>query len=339
MRRPRSLTLAGALLSAVLVGGGLTSCQAVTAPGPTAATGHQVVGYAEAGSTTTAQLAASRGVLTTVGVDGVNVTSDGAGLTPVSRESLALLRAAHAQKKKAELLVGNFDGTLGDFSPTIGDRLLGSPTHITTVVNTLASEVKAHGWDGVTVDLESLSARNPGGLTDFVAKLAGRLGADKSISICLMATTDGYGAEGYDLKGLGKAADHVVLMGYDQHGPTWTGAGPVGGQPWVAQTLAPLLNAIPAAKVQLGVAGYGYTWPKHGDGTQLSDADARAVVKKNGAEAVWDATQLEWHATLPNGTVIWWSDAKTLALREAFAAKNHLGGVAVWSLGLSDPLR
>lgn len=299
----------------------------------------QVVGYAEAGSTTAKQVAASRGVLTTVGVDGVNLTSNGAGLTAVSTDALALLQTAHTQKKKAELLVGNFDSSIGDFSPAIGDRLLGSPAHITGVVDKLAAEVKTHGWDGITVDLESLTDKHPAGLTALVSTLNTRLGAGKSVSICLMATLDDYAAEGYNLKGLGEAADHVVLMAYDQHGPTWSKAGPVGGQPWVAASLKPVLQAVPPAKVQLGVAGYGYTWPKTGDGTQLSDAEARALVKKAGAHAAWDATQLEWRATLSNGTTIWWSDAKTYAARTAYAARLHLGGIAVWSLGLSDSLR
>lgn len=303
------------------------------------ATKPPVVGYAEAGSTTTAQIAASRGVLATVGVDGVNVTSSGAGVTPVSTDARRLLTTAHAQRKKAELLVGNFDGDLGDFSSAVADRLLGSPAHIATVVDRVASEVEARGWDGVTVDLESLTDRHPAGLTDLVTHLKKRLGPSKSVSVCLMATTGDYASEGYDLTGLATAADHVVLMAYDQHGPTWTKAGPVGGQPWVEATLSQLLKRVPASKVQLGVAGYGYTWPKRGHGDQLSDAGARALVRKDGASAIWSPTQLEWHATLSNGTVVWWSDDKTFAERKAYAEELHLGGLAVWSLGLTDPLK
>jgi len=116
-----------ALAALTSLGGGICASQTLAAT--TASSKAQAVGYADAGSTTTTQVAASRGVLTTVTVDGVNLTSNGGGLTAVSAESLALLKAAHAQKKKAELLVGNFDGSIGDFSPAIGDRLLGSAAH------------------------------------------------------------------------------------------------------------------------------------------------------------------------------------------------------------------
>ncbi|ROQ38413.1 glycosyl hydrolase family 18 (putative chitinase) [Frondihabitans sp. PhB188] len=327
----RSARLVTAALAALVVlTAGCSSAQAATPP--------QVVGYAEAGSTSTAKLDASRSALTTIGIDGVNVTSDGGSITPVSTEALDLVKAAHARSEKAELLVGNFDGDLGDFSPAIGDALLGSRTHIDAVVGDLAAEVRAHGWDGVTVDLESLSDAHAAGLTRFVSELNKALGAGTSVSVCIMASTGGYAALGYDMAPLGRAADHIVLMAYDEHGPGWSGAGAVGGLPWVKESLAPLRKAVPASKLQLGIAGYGYTWPKHGNGEQLSDARARAIVKRDRATAKWSAAQAEWHATLSSGTTIWWSDARSYRTRLAYAKHLKLGGVAVWSLGLSDAL-
>jgi spore germination protein len=335
MRRPRLISVIVAVATAALLGGGITTARVLD---PLHAARQQVVGYAEPGGATRAHLRSSAGILTTVGVDGINVTSDGAHLTPVSSGSRRLLAAAHAEKKPAELLVGNFDGVLDDFSPDIGDRLLGSRANIRAVVKELAAVVRRQHWDGVTVDLESLTDEHPSGLTSFVAQLKGAVGAGTSVSVCLMATPDDYASEGYDLRGLGRAADHVVLMAYDQHGPTWSKAGPVGGRPWVEASLKPLLATIPASKVQLGVAGYGYTWPEEGDGEQVSDARARSMVHDDSAVARWVPAEQEWTATLSNGTVLWWSDAKTFALRKAYAARLHLGGVAVWSLGLSDAL-
>lgn len=298
-----------------------------------------VVGYDEAGSTSAKQLAATKGVATTIGIDGVNVAPTATHIDAVSPAALADLARAHAQGQKAELLVGNFDGSIGDFSPAIGDRLLGSSLHRQKIVAALKAEVAIHGWNGVTIDLESLTPTYPKQLTQFVSQLKAALGPSKTVSICLMATSDNdYAAYGYDLAGLGRAADEVVLMGYDQHGPTWTSAGPVGGQPWVAAAAKPLTKAIPTSKLVLGVAGYGYTWPQRGDGVQVSDAKARALVAKDHVKAIWSSTQLEWHATLSNGTVLWWSDAKTYAARVAYAKRLGWSGVAVWSLALSDPL-
>jgi spore germination protein YaaH len=47
----------------------------------------------------------------------------------------------------------------------------------------------------------------------------------------------------------------------------------------------------------------------------------------------------EWTAQLRDGSTVWWSDARSFAIRVAMARADGLHGVAVWSLGLSDPLR
>jgi len=128
-------------------------------------------------------------------------------------------------------------------------------------------------------------------------------------------------------------------MAYDEHGPTWNGVGPIGGLPWQEACLQQLLTLVPAAKVDLGVAGYGYTWPTTGTGVSVGDAQARQMVADDGSSATWDSTQGEWTATLSDGTVLWWSDAKSWSLRVTLAQKYALHGMALWSLGLSEPLQ
>jgi spore germination protein len=71
---------------------------------------------------------------------------------------------------------------------------------------------------------------------------------------------------------------------------------------------------------------------------QFSDASARQLVRAAGSTALWNARQGEWTATLPHGAVIGWSDARSWLLRVALARSYHLHGLALWSLGLSDPL-
>lgn len=327
-RRLVSLAVGTAAVLAVVVG---SLPAAAAAP-------FDVVGYAEGGSTPVSRLDASAAALTSVVVDGVNVTTDGRAVSAPSPEAIRLLGQAHARGERVELLVGNYDEALGDFSTGISDALLGSTANVDRVVRQLAAEVSTRGWDGITVDLESLSGAHPAGLTRLVSGLEAALGSDRSVSVCLMATTGDYRPLGYDLPALGRAADHVVLMAYDQHGPTWSGAGPVGGMPWVKAVLVPVRKAVPAARIQLGIAGYGYTWPRTGEGRQLSDQGARDLVAAQKAKPVWSVPQQEWRATLRDGTVVWWSDARSYDARVALARQLGLGGVAVWSLGLSDPL-
>lgn len=315
---------------------------AATQPAASVYSKLRVTGYAE-GWTTKAQLTASAKALTTVSVDGVNITRDGSGITAVTPEVQTQLKRARAAGKRAELLVGNFDDRISDFSPEIATRLLDSPTHIRSVVADLVAEVKKHRWDGITVDLESLDATNTAGLSRLVTQLDAALAAvsaKKTLSIALMATTSSYARLGYDLAVLNHHADNIVLMAYDQHGPWEDAPGPIGGYSYVKKTLAPLIRAVTDSRIQLGIAGYGYSWPTDGsEGEAYSPRQARALVKKDGAKAIWSSTYREWHATLDDGTILWWSDARAMTTRTRLAASLGLGGIAVWSLTLTDPLK
>lgn len=301
-----------------------------------------VTGYAEDG-TSGSVVAREAHALTTVGVDGVTLHSDGASITRVDDGVQALERAAHAEGLRAELLVSNYDDTIGDFSPHIGSRLLRDPAHRRAVVAQLVALVDQQGWDGITVDLESLREKDGPGLTAFVAQLASDLPAEGSVSVDLMAsiTSAGYRQTGYQLAGLAAHADVLALMAYDRHGPTWSGPGPIGPLGWQRATLAALLDQVPAAKVDLGVAGYGYTWPagphQH-DGRQVTVAGARKIVAEDGATARWVARAGEWTATLHDGTAIWWSDARSWLLRVSLAENACLHGLALWRIGSADPL-
>jgi spore germination protein len=335
-RLGRRFAAAIAIVAAV---GTLAGCSASSA-------GFEVTGYAESGATTKTQVLASANAMTEVGVDGVNLTASGDGVSAPDAAALRLLAEAHTHHLRASLLFGNFSNAIGDFSDPLAEELFRSPTNIRDVVSALVHEVRRHHWDGITIDLESLNGfgasghtrDDNAGLDKFVTALRAGLGS-RSLSICLSATTGSYANLGYDLHTISTSVDHVVLMAYDQHGPAWSKAGPVGGYPWVKQSVRGLLKSVPAAKIQLGVGEYGYTWPAHAIGTNYSDASMRALVRQNGARAVWSSSQLEWYSTFADGETVWWSDARSYRARVALARALHLGGVAVWSLGQGDPLR
>ena len=337
LRRVVVVDLAILSLATLAVVAGTTSLAHKASAAPALA----VTGYAESGgATTAAEIDASAPALSTVGVDGVNINSAGTSVSTPDSSTTTLLSKAHADKLRAEILVGNYSDALGDFDPTALDKLVSSSGNIGKVVSSLVSDVNAQGWDGVTVDFESIESQDEQGLVNFVTALKSALPSGKTVSVDVTAFPDAadYPANGYNLTALGNAVDRIALMAYDEHGPTWNGVGPIGGLPWQESCLKQVLADVPAAKVDLGVAGYGYTWPKSGTGVQVTDAQARQMVQSDGSTATWDSTQGEWTATLKNGTVLWWSDAKSWPLRVTLAQKYGLHGMALWALDLSDPI-
>ena len=286
-----------------------------------------------------ANLDASRTAMTTVAISGIDIAADGASVSAPSDAVLKQLAHAHALGKKAEVLLLNYQDGVG-FSDKIAAAMLGSAATRESAAASLAAVVKTAGFDGVMFDLESLGPSEAPRLTAFAATLRQKVGPSIHLDAAIQPSTTpaGYRHQGYDIAGLLTSLDNVTVMAYDQHG-TFNPAdpGPVGAVNWQKKVLDALLMTAKPGQVDLGVAGYGYRWASDGVHT-VGDNRARRLVAADGTTPTFDDRTGEWTATLKDGQVFWWADAKSIALREQLAASLGLHGVAVWSLALSDPL-
>lgn len=284
---------------------------------------------------------ASAEALDVVGVDGVLLSPDGSSVGAPSAEAEAQRDRAHDLGLAAQLLVSNFDDTRGDFSRPMAAALLSSDAHRASVASTLSDEVAEGGWDSVMVDFEAMGADESTGLSAFVAELRDALPSGTGLDIALQASTtsEGYADLGFDVPTLASSVDHLTLMAYDQHGP-WEPdlPGPVGALGWTAQAVTALTALAPADRIVLGVAGYGYSYGGPDADAQLSDQQARDRSSAADTAPAWDEAAGEWTAVLPDGEILWWSDARSLDARRGVAEANGLAGLAVWSLDLSDPV-
>lgn len=273
--------------------------------------------------------------ISVLAIDGINLEPRGRGVDAPSAASLALRERAHGLDLKAELMVGNFDATKRDFSEELAWQTLSSRKAIDGVVAEVAAEVERNDWDGVSLDIEYLKARDAKGLAILCEKLREALGPDKSISIALMLKTsiDKYRAAGYDFERLVPVVDRFILMAYDQHGSWGPTAGPVGSLSWQRTGIEALLNGVPAEQIELGVAGYGYSWSPD-KRKALGSQEARRIA---GDAAEWHEPSGEWVARV-DGAELWWSDIRSFRLRCALARDFGLGGVALWSLGTAETI-
>jgi spore germination protein YaaH len=270
------------------------------------------------------------------GIDGVALQRDADAITNVRRPARKALRVVHRQHDRAELLFSNYSNAIDDFDPSVAHRLLTSAVHRRHVVADRVRVVRRQGWDGVQIDLESLRRNDGTGLVRFTDALRAALPASTGLSMAVMAegSRGAYVRHGYRLERL-DAIDRFVLMAYDQHGPGWSGPGPIGALAWARRTAEPLVAAVGRRRVDLGIAGYGYLWRPDGSGRTVSDAKARALA---GQTATWHRSAAEWSAHTADGT-LWWSDHRSYTRRVALAHDLRLHGVAVWQLASADPLR
>jgi spore germination protein YaaH len=333
MRRPLSvLVLVSALAGALVV----PATPSSASPQPD---GLEVTGYALP-SLPGHVVARDAAGLTQVTTVGTGLTADGRRAVRPSPDTYRVARAARAQGLRTELLISNYSDRLEAFDTRAAARLLRSGQNVRRVARQVAAYATQGPWDGVNLDLEALGPAYAGGLVDLARELQARMPEAHTVSIDVSArgSVPAYRRAGYRLGALARTVDVVQLMAYDEHGPTWSGPGPIGSLDWQRRSVTALLAKVPAAQVDLGVAGYGYTWPRGRVGRSVTVARARALARADGVRPRWDGAAGEWHARLDDGTVVWWSDRRSLALRRALALDAGLHGLAIWRLGSADRL-
>jgi spore germination protein YaaH len=102
--------------------------------------------------------------------------------------------------------------------------------------------------------------------------------------------------QAYDYEQVGRIANAVVAMGYDQH---WaSGApGPVAGVDWYAEAIDNLAQRVPARKLIAAVGGYGYDWDvtDHRPAEPLSFADAMRIAADRGIDIDTEPASVNSH--------------------------------------------
>ncbi len=331
-----------AVVAGLLLVSGCSASQAEPSPTPAATAGTATIPtelYVRADTAGATSLDRDSGAVATIGIDGVVLSGAGDAVSKLPPNAAELVAAAHTRGLTAELLVSNYDAAKGEFSRTIAASMLERPERRGAVAAGLVAQVAAAGFDGVQIDFQSLTTDESANLAAFTLQLRDLLGAPKSLTLAVTAESSAgrYLDAGYDLAQLTPLVSRIVLMSYDQHGPARSKPGPVGGLSRATTAIDALIAAgVPSARIDLGVAGYGDSWPGNGsDAKRLSVAESRTLA---GDLARWDSTEAEWTATLPDDTVVWWSDARSLAARRTLALSRNLHGLAVWELSLTDPL-
>ena len=129
-------------------------------------------------------------------------------------------------------------------------NLLGDPAKRARAIQSIKAE--ARSYQGVNLDFEGLGydQGRPSGInndfTTFVSELSRELKPDGlSLALSLHPLNSVY--RGYDYRALGEIADHIIIMAYD-YGTTPEPA------PMVVQAVTLALDAVPAAKLVLGIS-------------------------------------------------------------------------------------
>lgn len=248
---------------------------------------------------------------------------------PAGHAALAALKG----RTRLWLMVQNALG--GAWDGAGAAALLHDKAASAAVLDQLEAQGVQEKASGLVVDFEDLP---PGAQADLQAFLVSARARCRRHGWLLSVTAPPANPD-WNLAALGRAADRVILMAYDEHWQTGQ-PGPIASNPWFVSVVGRAMQQLPSGATVVAVAAYAYDWPPNGPATVLSIPQAQALAARNKVEPERDAASGSAHFTYAAGGAVhgvWMSDAAAVKDQIAVARAAGAREIALWRLGTEDP--
>lgn len=235
-------------------------------------------------------------------------------------------------------------GPDGRFSNNLIHGMLENEEGKERLMEELLAEMRRSSFSGVDVDFEYILAEDRDLFTGFVAELTRRMNAEGyRVSVALAPKTSadqpGLLYEGKDYRGLGEAANEVLLMTYEwgyKYGPPMAVA-PLNK---VRQVVEYALTEIAPEKILLGVPNYGYDWilpfvRGESQAVTIGHVEAVQIAINNGVPIQYDETaQSPFFLYERDGVMheVWFEDVRSLERKYDLIREFGLRGMGVWQI-------
>jgi spore germination protein YaaH len=253
------------------------------------------------------------------------------------------LQFAKSKGMKTFATISNFDAT--GFDAKITHAILNEQKPREQAISQMLKLVEQWGYTGINIDFESIDHTDRKAFTSFVQDVAQKMRAAGYLTVVsvpaeLKDNPEDSWTGAFDFAALGKTADILQVMTYDQHGP-WGTPGAVAGLDWVEPCIVFSVSVVPASKISMGIPAYGYDWDISAKtGVQVFWKDIPALIAKTGATPQWDSTSsspfFTYHAADGSSHVVWYEDEKSIPLKSSLAVSHNLAGVSVFALGYDN---
>ena len=275
-------------------------------------------------------------------IEGINVvspslyeiTSRGDIDANIGRNGQNYVEWAHANGYKVWPMVSNSE--LGDLDAI--SELLSTFENRSYLIDNILDELIDAGVDGVNIDFENMYQADKDNYSRFIIELAPRLReAGLTLSVDVTAPD---GSETwslcFDRNIIGKVADYIIFMGYDQNGVSALEAGTVAGADWVELNIKKFLGqeGVSANKLILAMPFYTRLWQESNGTLTSSVVNMRSVTIPDGVEKTWDEKTKQYYIEYErNGTTykMWIEDEESLKAKMDLINQYELAGGAFWS--------
>ena len=277
-------------------------------------------------------------------INGINVvsptfftlTDEGKGKIDVNvgNEGLEYIQWAHSNGYKVWPSISN-NSYIQTTSDIMNDYKLRQ-----RLIENIVNLIKKYNLDGINIDFEYMFVDDKELFSRFIIELAPRLneiGATLSVDVTAPDGSPNWSLC-YNRHVIGKIADYIVFMAYDQHGGSSEKIGTNSGYDWIETNINKFIGTqeeIDAEKVILALPFYTRVWKKKNgelDNIAVAMKDIQDVIPSN-ASIEWDDELKQYYIEYDqNGATykLWSEDEKSLEAKLSLIDKYNLAGAAYW---------
>lgn len=250
----------------------------------------------------------------------------------VGNEGIAYVNWAHGNGYQVWPMFTN--SNMSETSKMLSDYKLRE-----TVINQIINYIKQYNLDGINIDFEGMYETDKDNFSRLLIEIRPRLNEVGAVLSVDVTAPDGAPEWSlcYDRYTIGKVADYVMFMAYDQYGVSATKAGTTAGHNWVEANVKKFLGQeeVKAEKIILGIPFYTRVW-KEINGNVISSVvnigNVNNVIPSN-ATKTWDEDLQQYYVEYKKGGAtykIWVEDEKSIEAKLDLVSKYNLSGAAYW---------
>ena len=207
------------------------------------------------------------------------------------------------------------------------------------LIENIVNACEKYELDGINIDFEYMYERDADLFSRFIIELEPRMkkiGAVLSVDVTAPDGSPNWSLC-FDRNVLGKVADYIVFMAYDQYSSSTVGT--TAGYNWVENNIEKFVGEqceVKPEKIILGIPFYTKLWTEEADG----DVKSEAVIMKNienklpdNVTKTWDDKLKQYYVEYKSGSntkKMWIEDLKSLKEKVSLVNKYNLAGVAAW---------
>lgn len=215
------------------------------------------------------------------------------------------------------------------------DRIIGDLNLQKRFIDNIVKILDEYKFTGINIDFENLNEGSRSRLVNFQKNLYEELHRKNYLVTMDIAPFN----DNYDLAELAKYNDYIFVMSYDEYEASGI-AGPISEKKWFKMSLERVIEEVPAEKLIVGIAGYGYDWPKNYEGQDITYLQALQTALESEGKVEYDSLtwnlSYQYYDDADSLHDVYFTDAVTNFNQMRLASKYNVAGFALWRIGSED---